>query len=110
MTKILIREDVPVLERLLTAITNRAGYETLSLDATVTGEIEGDLLLVDPMSAGALEWINELRLRRPSLPIVCIGSDPLDPQAHEIQPSAIVAKPFQIGTLEQTIADALRYH
>lgn len=107
MARILIREDVPVLERLLAAIATRAGHQCVRLGARVE-EAEGDLLLVDPDSTGAREWVDALRRRQPSIPVVALGLDGGAPDG--IRPTAIVEKPFRVGALERAIENALRFH
>lgn len=106
MARILIREDVVVLERLLATIATRAGHQCVSLGAEVD-DVHGDLLLLDPDSTGALEWVDALRRRQPSIPVVSIGTG----QAHAngIRPTAIVEKPFRVGALERAIDNALRF-
>lgn len=109
MARILIREDTPVLERLLAAIAARAGHDALVLDAQPRDEVDGDLLLVDPLAAGAVEWVSRLRTADPSLPVVCVGGDPLDPHAAALRPAAVVPKPFTIAALDLAITEALRH-
>lgn len=109
MARILIREDTPVLERLLAAVAARAGHDALALDAQPSDDVDGDLLLVDPLAAGAEEWVNRLRTADPSLPVVCVGGNPLDPQAAALRPAAVVPKPFTIAALNLAIRETLRH-
>lgn len=109
MARILIRDDTPVLERLLAAVAARAGHDALVLDAQPRDHVDGDLLLVDPLAAGAEEWASRLRAADPTLPVVCVGGDPLDPQAAALRPAAVVPKPFTIAALHLAIAETLRH-
>lgn len=109
MARILIRDDTPVLERLLAAVATRAGHDVLPLGATPSDDVDGDLLLVDPLAAGAVEWASRLRAADPTLPVICIGGNPLDPHAAALRPAAVVPKPFTIAALDLAIAGALRH-
>jgi len=74
---ILIRDDTHQLELLLRAVVEHLGHEAVVLGREPQAGVDtaGDLLLLDPRSAGAVEGATELRSHDPELPIVCVGAD-----------------------------------
>ena len=109
MARILIREDAPVLERLLATIAARAGHETIALGRCASRGVDGDVLLLDPLAVGAAEWVSALRATDSPPAVVCVGADPGDPEATAFRPLAIVRKPFTVTALDRAIADALAH-
>ncbi|MBA2462207.1 MAG: hypothetical protein H0V45_10670 [Actinobacteria bacterium] len=107
MARILIREDALQLELLLATVVERSGHEAVRLGSRAEAGIEGDLLLLAPTAAGALEWVAELRRGDSGVPVVCVGPDPDDPHADAIGPAAIVPKPFRVLELSRAIEKSL---
>ena len=112
MATILIRGDTHQLELLLRAVVEHLGHEAVVLGREPQPGVDtgGDLLLLDPRSAGAVEGATELRSHDPELPIVCVGADRDDPWGHALRPAAIVPKPFRyadlVGAISRVLASA----
>lgn len=91
------------LAELLAVVVRKLGLAVLDDDALE----RADVLLVDPMFSTQLERAEQLRAGGPSLPIICVCSEPLHPRALALRPSAFLRKPFGPAALEAAIAAAL---
>jgi len=107
MARILISEADRDVRRLLTVLARRLGHEPVVLDEDVERPPRGDLLLVDPSSATALERARRVRAAQPDLPVICTNC--VGDQARFLLegPFDYLPKPFTVEQMRDHLAHAL---
>lgn len=104
MARILIAEPEPDLRSYAQQAVLELGHEPLLLDAhTGTGV---DVLLL-AMCADAVATASALRREDPALPIVCMGTAPVDDAVRCLRPVAYLVKPFRLADLARALTRAL---
>lgn len=119
MSKILVVDDEPLVRKLAVEILRRGGYKphgvSSARDALELLDQESfDLVVSDvvmPEMTG-VEFLYELRERRPDLPVVLMTGGSKEPErttkAVELGASGLVYKPFSHAELRDAVADALK--
>ena len=117
MAKVEIIEDDDQMRALLATFLSQAGYRVVVANdgergVRVAGEDNPDVVLVDifmPRMDG-IEVINKLRELRPKIPIIAISggvigtSDKLLGMARKLGADEVLAKPFPLDALLESIA------
>lgn len=118
MSKILVVDDEPLVRGLAVEILRRCGYEphgvSLARQALALLDEEPFELVVSdivmPEMTG-IEFLYELRDRRPDLPVVLMTGGSQEPEqttkAVELGASGFVYKPFSHAELRDAVAAAL---
>jgi excisionase family DNA binding protein len=110
---VLIVDDNPEVGRIMSLIVEKIGYRV----RCVTDALEGlkqvsrdapDLILLDLVMPGMTgpEFLRELRVTFPDLPVVIVTAYPdsnLMKQATQYAPLMLLAKPVDAGLLERTV-------
>jgi two-component system alkaline phosphatase synthesis response regulator PhoP len=116
--KILVVDDEPVVRELTVEILRRSGYAPQGVpsarDALELLEQEHfDLVVSDvvmPEMTG-VEFLYELRLRRPDLPVILMTGGSQEPErttkAVQLGAAGLLYKPFSHAQLKATVASAL---
>jgi putative two-component system response regulator len=117
VTRILVIDDEDVIRQLMREILERAGYDTIGaetaeralalLDAEDVTLVVSDIVM--PGLTG-LELLEELRERRPSLPVILVtGAGTYENLSEAVTrgASGLVIKPFSHADLQNAVAGAL---
>ena len=117
MTRVLVTDDERVIRELICEILERAGYTATSAETAEQALdllADGDFALVvsDILMPGlsGLELLDEVRVRRPSLPVVLVtGAGTYENLSEAVARGAdgLVIKPFSHADLEKAVARAL---
>ena len=118
MSRILVVDDEHLVRNLTAQVLERAGYDVVSVgDAQSALELleqnDVDLVVSDVVMPGlsGVELLNEIRDRRPDLPILLMTGGSPEPErtsrALELGASGIVYKPFSHADLIDAVRAAL---
>lgn len=117
MARILIAEGDANVRRLLVEIVTGLGHEAEAWEATIVGARprsparagtgESDVLLLDSDLPDALALAEELRARRPRLPIISMSFGESPPRALALGPRSSLRKPFEAEALEEVLDRAV---
>ncbi|MGZ4316464.1 MAG: hypothetical protein ACXVRS_11625 [Gaiellaceae bacterium] len=107
MASILLSEADPDVRRLLVALLQRLGHESIVLGGGMEIPPPADLLLLEPASLPYLEQARLARQLDPSLPIVCLSMLPEGMRFPELGALAYLTKPFALDALRSTIEAVL---
>jgi CheY-like chemotaxis protein len=108
MARIVILEPDSQVRELIVDVARRLGHVPVAYDPALAAEIgAGDVVVVEPGDADALEAALALRRRLPALPMVCVSIYRKAPSAAALRPIAYVRKPFLIAELEQALNRAV---
>jgi CheY-like chemotaxis protein len=118
MTRILVVDDEHLVRNLTVQVLERAGYDVVSVaDAQHAIELleqdTVDLVVTDVVMPGqsGVELLNELRDRRPDIPVLLMTGGSPEPErtsrALELGASGIVYKPFSHADLTTAVQAAL---
>jgi DNA-binding LytR/AlgR family response regulator len=106
MAVIVIAEPDPVLAELFAAVVARLGHTSFDLEHDER-PARVDAIVVEPADERALAWAQLLRLLQPSVPIVFATTLPPSKAALELEPVAVLMKPFTLDELETALERAL---
>ncbi|HWH06291.1 MAG TPA: response regulator [Gaiellaceae bacterium] len=118
MSRILVVDDEQLVRDLTVQVLQRAGYTVVPV-ATAQGALEllkserFDLVVTDVVMPGlsGVELLNEIRDRRPDLPVLLITGGSPDPDrttsALDLGAAGIVYKPFSHADLTAAVSAAL---
>jgi putative two-component system response regulator len=117
MSRLLVLDDERVLRELMCEILARAGHETVAADSSeaalaLLDQQDFDLVVSDIMMPGltGLELLEEIRARRPSLPVILVtGAGTYENLSEAVTRGAngLVIKPFSHADLQGAVASAL---
>lgn len=108
MARVLIAEPSADVRALLERSIRRLGHEAVVHDRRLLdGELDVDVLLLEPAFNGGVELAQTMRTAQPQLAIVICSIFPPSPQLYELAPVAHVLKPFQRDALEDALAAAV---
>lgn len=107
-SKILVVEDQPIIRRLVRRLLERDGHHVATASSaeealTIAEGDEFDLLVTDVMMPGAsgLELVEQLRRRRPGLPVLLTSGT--DDERELDERTAFVRKPFKVEQLRELV-------
>jgi len=113
---VLLVDDEPTVRRILRRTLERLGYAVQEAEdgaealALLDEGTEVGLVLTDTVMPKVDGWelIREVRRRHPTLPIIRMSgfAEPPD-EAHDDQSDVFLAKPFDIGVLQQTVQNLM---
>ncbi len=114
MKQVLVVDDVPEVRLVLRTLLEEPGVEVLEAGdgreaLEVLGGIEVDLVITDcrmPNMTG-LELMAEAKERYPQLPFIVVSSTAKEEDLRDLQPRAIVSKPFRMSDLKEVVDRAL---
>jgi len=118
MSRILVVDDEHLVRNLTVQVLERAGYDVVSASDAQTAldmldDATVDLVVSDVVMPGlsGVELLNELRDRRPDLPVLLMTGGSPQPErtsrALELGASGIVYKPFSHADLTDAVHAAL---
>jgi DNA-binding NtrC family response regulator len=107
MARILISEADRDVRRLLTVLARRLGHEPVLLEEDLDLPPHGDLLLVDPTSATALERARRVRRAQPDIPVICMNCVGEHGRFLLEGASDYLPKPFTVDQMRDRVAQAL---
>jgi putative two-component system response regulator len=117
VSRILVIDDEHVIRDLMREILERAGHETIGAETAeralgLLEEAHVELVVSDIVMPGltGLELLEEVRARRPSLPVILVtGAGTYENLSEAVARGAdgLVIKPFSHADLQQAVADAL---
>jgi DNA-binding NtrC family response regulator len=117
MSRILVIDDEQVIRELMREILERGGYETVGAETPeraleLLDEQDVSLVVSDIVMPGltGLELLEEVRVRRPSLPVVLVtGAGTFENVSQAVTRGAdgLVIKPFSHADLQNAVAGAL---
>jgi putative two-component system response regulator len=117
MTRVLVIDDEEVIRGLMREILERAGYETIGAETaeqalSLLEEQDVSLVVSDIVMPGltGLELLEEVRARRPSLPVILVtGAGTYENLSEAVTRGAngLVIKPFSHADLQNAVAGAL---
>jgi putative two-component system response regulator len=117
MTRVLVIDDEEVIRSLMREILERAGYETIGAETaeqalSLLEEQDVSLVVSDIVMPGltGLELLEEVRARRPSLPVILVtGAGTYENLSEAVTRGAngLVIKPFSHADLQNAVAGAL---
>jgi putative two-component system response regulator len=117
MTRVLVIDDEEVIRGLMREILERAGYETIGAETaeqalSLLEEQDVSLVVSDIVMPGltGLEVLEEVRARRPSLPVILVtGAGTYENLSEAVTRGAngLVIKPFSHADLQNAVAGAL---
>ena len=118
MSRVLVVDDEELVRNLTVRVLQRAGYDVASAgDATLALDLveqDGfDLVVSDVVMPGlsGVELLNELRDRRPDLPVLLMTGGSPEPErttrALELGANGIVYKPYSHTELLDAVREAL---
>jgi putative two-component system response regulator len=117
MTRVLVIDDEDVIRGLMREILERAGYETIGAETAeqalaLLEEQDVALVVSDIVMPGltGLELLDEVRTRRPSLPVILVtGAGTYENLSEAVArgASGLVIKPFSHADLQNAVAGAL---
>jgi cyclic di-GMP phosphodiesterase len=117
VTRVLVIDDEDVIRGLMREILERAGYETIGAETaeqalSLLDEQEVALVVSDIVMPGltGLELLDEVRARRPSLPVILVtGAGTYENLSEAVTRGAngLVIKPFSHADLQNAVAGAL---
>lgn len=118
MTRILVVDDEQLVRNLTVQVLERAGYEVVgagdaSLALDLLEQERFDLVVSDVVMPGlsGVELLNELRDRRPDLPVLLMTGGSPQPErttrALELGANGIVYKPYSHAELLEAVRNAL---
>jgi hypothetical protein len=106
MAVIVIAEPDPVLAELFAAVVAGLGHTPFDFQQDER-PVRVDAMLLEPADESALTWAHALRRLDPSLPIIYATTLPPSPAALELEPVAVLTKPFALDELEAALHRAL---
>jgi CheY-like chemotaxis protein len=111
VARVLIVEPSSEVRALLAHVVSDLGHEPIPAQEPTAAEIaSADVSLVEPASPQALATAQELRERRPDLPLVCVSIHPKTPEVTALKPDAYLVKPFSLGQVERAVETAAAAH
>jgi CheY-like chemotaxis protein len=116
--RILVVDDEPVVRELTVEILRRSGYAPQGVPTArhalaLLDEEQFDLVVSDVMmpEMTGVEFLYELRLRRPGLPVILMTGGSKEPEhtteAIALGATALLFKPFSHAELQEAVASAL---
>lgn len=107
MARILVLEPYVEVRELLGHVIARLGQIPVLHDGTSPADSNVDAVVFEPASPEGMELVQQLRVMRPDIPLVCTSIRQPSAAVLQLEPVAYLLKPFALSELEAALRTAV---